>query len=40
MRIMKFGFRTGDKAPMAIVELVDKKEKIQTITAEEAEEKA
>jgi large subunit ribosomal protein L17 len=40
LRIMKFGFRTGDKAPMAIVELVDKKEKIQTITAEEAEEKA
>ena len=24
-RIMKFGFRTGDKAPMAIIELVDKK---------------
>jgi large subunit ribosomal protein L17 len=23
-RIMKFGFRTGDKAPMAIIELVDK----------------
>ncbi len=40
LRIMKFGFRTGDKAPMAIVELVDKKEKIQTITADEAEEKA
>lgn len=38
LRIMKFGFRTGDKAPMAIVELVDKKEKIQTVTADEAEE--
>ncbi|MFT6346311.1 MAG: large subunit ribosomal protein L17 [Myxococcota bacterium] len=25
-RIMKFGFRTGDKAPMAIIELVDKKD--------------
>ncbi|MES2677008.1 MAG: 50S ribosomal protein L17 [Pseudomonadota bacterium] len=24
-RILKFGFRTGDKAPMAIVELVDRK---------------
>jgi len=24
LRIMKFGFRTGDKAPMAIVELVDR----------------
>ena len=23
-RILKFGFRTGDKAPMAIVELVDR----------------
>jgi large subunit ribosomal protein L17 len=23
-RIFKFGFRTGDKAPMAIIELVDK----------------
>lgn len=23
-RILKFGFRTGDKAPMAIIELVDK----------------
>ncbi|MFT6106224.1 MAG: large subunit ribosomal protein L17 [Rickettsiales bacterium] len=25
-RIMKFGFRSGDKAPMAIIELVDKKD--------------
>jgi large subunit ribosomal protein L17 len=23
-RIMKFGFRTGDKAPMAIIEIVDR----------------
>jgi large subunit ribosomal protein L17 len=23
-RIMKFGFRTGDKAPMAIVEIIDR----------------
>ncbi len=23
-RIMKFGFRTGDKAPMAVIELVDR----------------
>jgi large subunit ribosomal protein L17 len=38
LKIMKFGFRTGDKAPMAIIELVDKKEKIQTVTADEAEE--
>lgn len=32
-RIMKFGFRTGDKAPMAIMELVDR------VVAEEAEKK-
>lgn len=24
-RVLKFGFRTGDKAPMAIIELVDRK---------------
>ena len=24
VRILKFGFRTGDKAPMAVVELVDR----------------
>jgi large subunit ribosomal protein L17 len=29
-RIMKFGFRTGDKAPMAIIELVDKKSASQS----------
>lgn len=33
-RILKFGFRTGDKAPMAIMELVDR------IVAEESQEKA
>ncbi len=26
-RIMKFGFRTGDKAPMSLIELVDQKSK-------------
>ena len=26
LRVLKCGFRTGDKAPMAIVQLVDKKE--------------
>ncbi len=26
LRILKYGFRTGDKAPMAIVELVDRPE--------------
>ena len=31
-RIMKFGFRTGDKAPMALIELVDRVvvEEVQT----------
>ena len=28
LRILKCGFRTGDKAPMAIVELVDRPEKV------------
>ncbi len=28
-RIMKFGFRTGDAAPMAIIELVDRVDVIQ-----------
>lgn len=28
-RIMKFGFRTGDKAPMAIIELVDRSQDTQ-----------
>ena len=33
-RILKFGFRTGDKAPMAVMELVDR------IVATEGQEKA
>ena len=28
LRILKCGYRPGDKAPMAIVQLVDKKEKV------------
>jgi ribosomal protein L17 len=28
LRILKYGFRTGDKAPMAIVELVDRPEQV------------
>ena len=35
MRVLKFGFRKGDNAPMALVELVDRPE-----TAEVAEEQA
>jgi large subunit ribosomal protein L17 len=30
-RIMKFGFRTGDKADMAIIELVDKKNSVISV---------
>jgi large subunit ribosomal protein L17 len=35
LRILKYGFRQGDNAPMALVELVDR-----PIAAEESEEKA
>ncbi len=28
LRVLKCGYRAGDKAPMAIVQLVDKKEKV------------
>lgn len=28
IRILKYGFRTGDKADMAIIELVDRKEEV------------
>lgn len=37
LRILKCGVRTGDKAPMAIVELVDRP---QAVTAAETEEQA
>jgi len=36
LRILKFGFRHGDNAPMALVELVDRPEVEETTTAEEA----
>jgi large subunit ribosomal protein L17 len=36
LRIMKFGFRVGDNAPMAIVELVDRPEPKQEETPAEA----
>ena len=29
LRILKCGFRPGDKAPMAIIQLVDKKEQVK-----------
>ena len=34
VRILKAGFRTGDKAPMAVVQLVDFKSDEQTISEE------
>jgi large subunit ribosomal protein L17 len=37
LRILKFGFRHGDNAPMALVELVDRPEVAETeVVAEEA----
>ncbi len=36
LRILKFGFRHGDNAPMALVELVDRSEVEETAVAEEA----
>lgn len=36
LRILKFGFRHGDNAPMALVELVDRPEVEDTAAAEEA----
>ncbi|MES2961618.1 MAG: 50S ribosomal protein L17 [Pseudomonadota bacterium] len=39
-RIMKFGFRTGDKAPMAIMELVDRVTEEQAVEQPKKEKKA
>ena len=36
LRILKFGFRHGDNAPMALVELVDRPEVEETVVTEEA----
>jgi large subunit ribosomal protein L17 len=35
VRILKTGFRPGDKAPMAIIELVDRKEEAEVVEAAE-----
>lgn len=35
VRILKFGFRVGDNAPMALVELVDRPEVAEEVTAAE-----
>src|ERR1700690_2098989 len=34
LRILKFGFRKGDNAPMALVELVDRPESSEAVEAE------
>jgi len=39
-RIMKFGFRTGDKAPIAIMELVDRVTEEQSVEQPKKEKKA
>lgn len=37
LRILKFGFRVGDAAPMALVELMDRPAPIETAGAEQAQ---
>ena len=37
LRIMKCGYRTGDKAPMAYVELVDRPEQVNEVAEESAD---
>ncbi|MDX2083321.1 MAG: 50S ribosomal protein L17 [Rickettsiales bacterium] len=39
LRILKFGFRTGDKAPMAIIELVDRVAELESAATEVKEKK-
>lgn len=36
LRILKYGFRKGDNAPMALVELVDRPEPVEPAAAEKA----
>jgi large subunit ribosomal protein L17 len=37
LRILKFGFRVGDNAPMALVELLDRPEPVEVEEGQEAE---
>ncbi|HWX10514.1 MAG TPA: 50S ribosomal protein L17 [Trinickia sp.] len=37
LRILKFGFRVGDNAPMALVELLDRPEPVEAEEGQEAE---
>ncbi|MFX8516218.1 L17 family ribosomal protein, partial [Acinetobacter baumannii] len=36
LRILKFGFRVGDNAPMALVELLDRPETSEVAATEES----
>ncbi|HEY2606106.1 MAG TPA: L17 family ribosomal protein, partial [Paraburkholderia sp.] len=36
LRVLKFGFRVGDNAPMALVELLDRPE-VEEVEVQEAE---
>jgi large subunit ribosomal protein L17 len=36
LRILKFGFRIGDNAPMALVELMDRPEAVEPVAGESA----
>lgn len=40
LRILKFGFRNGDNAPMALVELLDRPEDVEAVDVEEGQEAA
>ncbi|MBN3815472.1 50S ribosomal protein L17 [Paraburkholderia sp. Se-20369] len=37
LRILKFGFRVGDNAPMALIELLDRPEPVEAENVQEAE---
>lgn len=37
LRVLKFGFRNGDNAPMALVELLDRPENLEAVEVEAAE---
>lgn len=40
LRILKFGFRDGDNAPMALVELLDRPDEAEVVDTEEGKEPA
>lgn len=40
LRILKFGFRNGDNAPMALVELLDRPEHLEPVEGDEVEQVA